>query len=90
MSNITNKEHKENMIYLKNTYNLNDGYIKKFELIGDKYRKILYDEFIFFSKKYHKVKESDLFKALLNRYFNAKFYHRWMNYKNLYDFCMIF
>jgi hypothetical protein len=70
------KEHKENMIYLKHTYNLNDAYIKKFELIGSKYRKILCDEFIYFSKKYHKVNEGDLFKALLNRYFNAKFYHR--------------
>lgn len=78
---FTLKEFKELKKELKNKYDLNDAYFKRFELLNSPNRQLMYKELIFL-KIFYDTNEKMLMKALINKYFNIQFYKR----KYLTDF----
>ena len=78
---LTLKQFKELKRELKNKYDLNDGYFKRFELLNSSNKQLMYKELIFL-KIFYDTNEKMLMKALINKYINIQFYKR----KYLTDF----
>ena len=72
---FTLKEFKELKKELKNKYDLNDGYFKKFELLNSSNKQLMFKELIFL-KIFYDTNEKILMKALIIKYFNIQFYKR--------------